>query len=627
VCFGLVLIGLYFYPVGSIWLAMAIAAYVLALFRFPTIWLIVIPALLPSFDLAPWTGWFFFDEFDLFVLATIGTGLWLSAARAPRVAVPWLIRMLFFAVAVSYLISLLIGLWPLQPIDANAFSSYYSHYSAIRSAKGVLLTVGLLPFLFHNLSSGIDVARRLSVGMVVGLATVIGTSLWERAIFPGLFNFSTNYRISALFSSMHTGGSAIETYLIAALPFAIAWAHYRKSISIYAVAVIFFVLGTYALFVTFSRGGYFAYVVVLAILITGGLLVPSARTETRKRAFMLVLMLSIVAGAVTSLFVLEGSFPRSRLARTDVDLVTRFDHWRNIIAMMDSDWGTTSFGTGLGRYPETDLRRNWSVRMPAGYAYISERGNQFLRLGSGTLAYLEQIVPVKPGSRYKIALDLRAAPLPGSLNVMLCQRTFFRSYNCRDSSVWSTGSQLGWTHREVTIDSGSLGSGPWFFRRTVKFVLENTSRDTAVDVDNVQLIDPSGVELLANGDFSGGNDRWFYSSFDHWRWHIENIWVQIFFEQGVFGLFIFSLLILVVLVLLSKAVRSGEFIYTAFLASITGFLCVGLFGSPLDVPRLSFLFYLLVSIAVLCATASVTFSESARQGTFDSVGVHERSAA
>ncbi len=611
VCFGLVLLGLYFYPVGSNWLALAVGAYTVMLFRFSSIWLIVIPALLPSFDLAPWTGSFFFDEFDFFVLVTIGAGLWLSATGMRRVAVPWVFRTLFFAIGFSYLISLLIGLWPPQAIDANAFANYYSHYNALRAAKGVLLLIGLMPLLFYNLGSGVDVAQRLSTGMAIGLATAIGASLWERAMFPGLLNFSDHYRISALFSSMHTGGSAIEAYLVAALPFAIVCGDYRKSISAYTVAVISFVLGTYALFVTFSRGGYVAYVAVTALLITGGLFVSSARTEARRRAFIFVLMLSIIIGAMMSVFVLEGSFPRSRLAQGDVDLVTRLDHWRHVIVMMDSDWQTTTFGMGLGRYPETDLKKNWSVRMPASYAYISEGGKQFLRLGSGTPAYLEQIVDVKPGNRYKIALDLRGAPLRGSLNVMLCERTFFRSYNCRDSGVWSTGTQAGWIHREVTVDSGPLGSGPWPFRRTVKFILENTSRDTAVDIDNVRLTDRTGIELLANGDFSKGNDRWFYSSFDHRRWHIENIWVQVFFEQGVVGIFLFSFLIVVFLIVLSKAVRSGKFIYTALLASVVGFLCVGLFGSPLDVPRLSFLFYLLITIGVLCASASVTVSESA----------------
>jgi VanZ family protein len=599
------------YPLGAVWLAAGITFYSLALLRFPALWLIVIPALLPCFDLAPWTGWFFLDEFDLFVLATIAVGLWLSAAQEARVNIPWFLKILLVGFAASLLISLLIGLLPLQPLDANSFANYYSHYNALRSAKGFFAILGLLPLLFYNLSDGIDVPRRLASGMLIGLVTVVAAGLWERAVFPGLFDFARNYRISALFSSMHTGDAPIETYLVAVLPFAIAWAHYRKSFSSYAVALMSFVLATHVLFVTYSRGGYFAYFVVLAVLITGAVLIRGAQSQASKHTFMFVLMLSIFIGSVTSVFVLEGSFPRSRLAQTNIDMVTRLGHWRNVLNMMEPDWRTTIFGMGLGRYPETDLKKNWTVRMPSSYSYITENGNQFLRISSGAPTYLEQIVDIQPGSPYRISLDLRGAPLPGTLNVMICQRTFFRSYNCKDSGVWSSGSQQNWTHREASIDSGSLGSGSWFFRRTVKFILENTSAGTAVDVDNVKLIDGNGVELLGNGDFSQGHDRWFYSSSDHLHWHIKNIWVQVLFEQGGLGIIIFLLFGVFTLASLSKAALSGDFIYTAILASVTGFLCVGLFGSPLDAPRLAFLFYLLTIAGTVCANAPVIASAPA----------------
>ncbi len=609
--FALTFVFALWYPLGAIWLAAVIALYSLVLLRFPTLWLIVIPALLPSFDLAPWTGRFFFDEFDLFLLSTIAAGLWLTARRAPQAQVPRWVKCLLLALAASALISVLIGLLPLQPLDANAFANYYSRYNALRSAKGFFALLGLLPLLLYNLSAGTAVARLLSTGMVIGLATVVGGSVWERAVFPGLLNFASDYRISALFSTMHTGDAPIETYLAVALPFAMAWAHYHKTISGYAVAFISFVLGTYALFVTFSRGGYLAYLVVLAVLLTGGVLIRGTRSQASKRAFMLVLMLSIAIGSVTSLFVLEGSFPRSRLAKTDVDLVTRIEHWRHVLGMMDDNWWTATFGMGLGRYPETDLKKTWSVRMPANYTYVLEGGNQFLRLGSGAPAYLEQIVDIQPEKAYKIALDLRGEAALGTLNVMLCQRTFFRSYNCRDSGVWSTETRQNWTHRDATIESGLLGGGPWLFRRTVKFMLENTSSDTAVDIDNIQLLDAAGTNLLTNGDFSKGNDRWFFSSFDHLHWHIKNIWVQVFFEQGVIGIIVFSLFVMTILVILSKAALSGEFIYTALLASVSGFLCVGLFGSPLDAPRLAFLFYFLTVAGALIAGAPVISGGSA----------------
>ncbi|HET9642222.1 MAG TPA: hypothetical protein VFP68_02435, partial [Burkholderiaceae bacterium] len=38
-------------------------------FKHPRAWLVALPALLPLIDLAPWSGWFVFEEVDLLVLA------------------------------------------------------------------------------------------------------------------------------------------------------------------------------------------------------------------------------------------------------------------------------------------------------------------------------------------------------------------------------------------------------------------------------------------------------------------------------------------------------------------------------------------------------------------------------
>jgi hypothetical protein len=58
---------------------MALLLYVLALWRWPPLWLAVIPAVLPAVDLTPWTGWTRIGEPDLFILVTIG----ILALRAP----------------------------------------------------------------------------------------------------------------------------------------------------------------------------------------------------------------------------------------------------------------------------------------------------------------------------------------------------------------------------------------------------------------------------------------------------------------------------------------------------------------------------------------------------------------
>ncbi len=63
-----------------------------------------------------------------------------------------------------------------------------------------------------------------------------------------------------------------------------------------------------------------------------------------------------------------------------------------------------------------------------------------------------------------------------------------------------------------------------------------------VDVDNVQLLDATGTNVLANGDFTQGSDFWFFAAEKHNPWHIFNFWVHLLFDQGWLGFSAFFLL-------------------------------------------------------------------------------------
>ena len=216
------------YPMGQIPLAIALLGYSVLLMRYPTAWLLALPALLPVLDLAPWTGRFFVDEFDGFVLATLAVGLWQSAGRplagAPGRGFWWLVA----GFSASFLLSAGIGLLPLQPLDANALASPYSHYTALRLAKGLVFAIGLAVLLCGHTAAGRNVKQAIGAGMVLGLATAAGSVIWERVAYAGLANFSSDFRVVGLFSSMNTGGAHLDAFLIAALPFAAAWLGDRK---------------------------------------------------------------------------------------------------------------------------------------------------------------------------------------------------------------------------------------------------------------------------------------------------------------------------------------------------------------------------------------------------------------
>jgi VanZ family protein len=67
------------YPLGG-WQALAaLAAWVAVLWLRPALWFIMLPAIMPSLDLAPWTGWIAVSEADIAVLATVAVLL----LRAP----------------------------------------------------------------------------------------------------------------------------------------------------------------------------------------------------------------------------------------------------------------------------------------------------------------------------------------------------------------------------------------------------------------------------------------------------------------------------------------------------------------------------------------------------------------
>lgn len=261
------------FPIGRPVLAVALAVYAALLLRRPSLWLLCLPAILPLIDLAPWSGRFFLDEFDLFVLTTLAAISWRAGHRSEPGLVFVRADMLIFAIALSVALSTLIFLLPLQSAGANAFSSYLSSYNALRVAKGFAWAFLLLPHLRACMRSDPDRARQLFIwGILIGLGGVGLAFLWERgvladivhwrgvyAVAASLLDLSTDYRATGLFSAMHTGGTATDGYLGLAVPFALYPLFFARSAFWRLIGLALFALGTYAVVVTFSRGLYLGY--------------------------------------------------------------------------------------------------------------------------------------------------------------------------------------------------------------------------------------------------------------------------------------------------------------------------------------------------------------------------------
>lgn len=588
------------YPLGSYRLGLGLAIYVLLLWRFPRLWLIAIPALVPVLDFSPWSGWIFLDELDLVVLATVAVGLWRPFCTAERPAFSKATRLLVGLFAASCAVSLFIGLMPLQPLDDNAFSSYLSHYNSLRTAKGFFLALLLLPLLKDSvLQPGADYRRLFSVGMMLGVALLAAAVLWERWLFPGLFDFSTEYRITALFSGMQTGGPQVEAYVALTLPFVAVWFLARPGKLSFAAALVLFAAAAYAVLVTFSRGGYLALAVVVLALSAGMFFgrTVKERPPVWRRLFPAVLILIVAAVALP---VVSGPYIQSRFAQTRADLGIRVAHWKSALGMIGTDGYSRIFGMGLGTFPAAYyLENSWGIR-PGNYRFQQENGNNYLRLGGGDSYYIGQKAAVTADTRYLLSLDVRNA-MPGraKLHAYLCEKLLLYSFRCQWLEFVTTSGQTGWERRELVFSSGDVGKGGLFARRPVELGFAVPAAGSSIDVDNVRLIGPNGVDLIANGPFSQGAARWFFTTDNGWPWRVENLWLQFLFEQGWLGVLAYFLLVARQCTRLASRAGRGDVFAVGLLASFCGLLTVGLFGSVFESPRLATLFFMVFFVSEL----------------------------
>jgi hypothetical protein len=297
------------YPLQGTWLIPILALYAVLLgWRFQ-LCLFVLPALLPVLDLAPWTGWFFIEEIDLLLLLTAAFGYWKMdgcplGARLPGWAYPCIAVLLL-----AYAIGIWRGLLPLSAIDINSFTDYLSPYNSLRVGKSWLWAMLLLPIMLRYSGSDLTNIKRYFVpGMLTGLALVSCAAIWERWIFPGLMNFSSDYRTTAPFSGMHTGGAALDGYLALSFPLLSIWLLARQS-QIKVVAAIFLLAaGGYAGLSTFSRGLYAAYAcsgAIMAMLLVAPALKKQSWPSMRRLSFTIG-VLALIMYALSDVFSSAG---------------------------------------------------------------------------------------------------------------------------------------------------------------------------------------------------------------------------------------------------------------------------------------------------------------------------------
>jgi len=636
--------------------------------RYPTLWLLVVPAALPLANLSPWTGWIAFEEFDLLVLATVAGGLArrfrdaLSHRAVITPAIPG--RAMRIGVCAAFgsglicIVGLVRGILDAGPESPGWFDAYPQASNSIRVAKSLLYALALWPLLRHEVERNRARAfRYLASGMQVGLAIIGLAALEERFAYPGLLDFSRDYRTTALFWEMHVGGAAIDAYLALATPFA-AWALWAaRSRARWMLAALLALLTVHACLTTFSRGVYLGVAAPLAALAiatwwrrhraastppgrgplwlisvgaagaalvgTGFAMLGIAGLAAAAVAAILALLmlgwrlpnlpwrqvagLALSVGLMTEVIavVWGGAFMLSRFDRSERDLTTRALHWRHGLGLMRGPVDAL-FGIGLGRLPA-----HYAQSVPGGEfsgalrTTATPTGARVARLSGpatlqrlGGLYSISQRVSLGPAGPYRLRVQMRTQQ-PVSVAVDLCEQHLLYERRCQGSVLHVMSGDGAWQQVAASLDGPSLSRGPWFAPRSGVLLLSVIDAGAVVDMADVSLIAPDATESLVNRSFSADLSHWFPIARDEFvPWHIDNLFLELLIERGVLGLVLFVAPLAACFCALLRMRNADTRIAPFLAASLFGALLVGSVSSILDAPRVAFLFLMLLFVAL-----------------------------
>ncbi|TCO74346.1 hypothetical protein [Chromatocurvus halotolerans] len=722
-------------PIWGTGLLLAGIAYLALLWWLPWLWLWVLPLVTVALDLTPWTGWFLFSELDWFFLLTLcGSAMFGRYAKIRESAV-WMTPDRWLLLA--YLLLLFVAgpalpsLWQAPAVPAE--DPYLTAGYGYKVLRGVAWGVLLAPLWLSLASAGHETARRHLLGglCTAGLVLLL-IVLWERGVLlqlsqakPGLagtalLDFSSSYRVTGLFSDMHTGGEVIDAVIVLLLAAALhavitvrsplmRTAGIAATAGLLYVTLVGFTRSTYAsvalllaaypawlLLAQRQRLGLSLASVMLASAAVpcallaayrllgfldapGGLDAPSVLGAPGLWVFLVLPVLALLAGPVRSwpagpwvlallvllvmpallqvagviddvgtagtlaaiaaavaallsmqrLFVAAAGAPfvdralvllalllvpasmatalvasqmDARMASVDRDYGTRLQHWRDVVSASDAPLGNIA-GNGVGRFP-LHYAEAWPLRRAklATFTVVAAEDRHVLRLQGGRDLTVGQRIAVDSDA---LVLGLTLRGEPGSrLLVSLCQRNILdtgrRDRACSFAAVRpSTGEGNSRRVLRLPVPEGRLDAAG----RPLLLGLRNMGAGSELDVWGLQALSGSGASVR-NGNFAQGMQHWFfYTDLAHLPYHVKNLWLQAWFDTGWLGLLLLTGLVGVGLWRAHGAAsRRPEEQFFMLGVLVVGIL--GLFGSPLDSARVSWLFYFFLAAVLLAPPAA-----------------------
>jgi hypothetical protein len=631
------------YPIAQPFPAAAFTLLVVLFYLRPTGWLWLLPALLPVIDFAPWTGWLTFEEFDVLALAAAAAGYsrwffskWSNKQSCDRVnrqtikdrgRVSVASSILVVTFLFSVMLSMLRGFDDAGGFQFGWFQGYHEPMNSLRLAKSYVLALLLIPIWRVRMTDNPQQTQNLmSLGLVLGLAATSLTTFWERMAYPGLLDFSSDFRTTGFFWEMHVGGAALDGFLVMAMPFALCELCVGTTIFRRSMVAMVLVLTTYAALTTFSRGLYLALPIVAVVFfalrnaqkwhLTVGPMGGHSHVLRNARRLLLGTFGAVAAIAITSWALGSGGYIAERFSTGGRDLDGRLAQWQigQDMLLNQTEW---LFGKGLGRFTGNHYLTGNPSEHPGDYRLKEMQGKSYLTMTGGLhsnswgqLLRVTQRID-EPGKHPVLKARVRA-DRDVTLHFEVCEKNLIYGQGCIGGNKSIKAATDVWQTIEFTLEGNGATRGDWYAPRLLAFSMAVDTRGGLVDVSDVSLIRADGRQLLTNGDFANGMSHWFFSSDRyHLPWHIENLFMNLLFDQGLSGLALGVVLIVFSMWRVSFGSARHFPLAPALAASLFGLVIVGLFSSMIEAPRIGWLFYFLLLIA---ATLPVGQSRSPRRG-------------
>jgi hypothetical protein len=345
-----------------------------------------------------------------------------------------------------------------------------------------------------------------------------------------------------------------------------------------------------------------AVVLLLAWFMAAGRRRPSWPAARRWQGSVVALM--VVGCGVVGVFG-GGNYMEQRFSSTADDTGGRHHHWGRALQLLDAEGWV--LGHGLGRFlasftlsgrieDQVGDYRVMPVEPGGGAALVLTAGKHLQ--GWGEMFRVSQRIAPPPAGPVQARLRARATEAT-ELHLEVCEKQLLYVRACRTRST-TLKPDPGWQALTVDLAGEPLSRGAWFAPRWIVFSVALGTPGRRVEIDDLALVAADGQPLLANGGFDQGMARWFSTSDkNHMPWHAKNLAVHLLFEQGWFGLLAALLAGGVAMWRTTLGAARDHVLAPALAGALAAVAVVGIGDSLLDMPRIAWLLWWLVALALL----------------------------